>query len=182
MIVRDLRRAADEEFDVVVIGGGIYGASLLREAALRGVSACLCEALDFGGVTSQNSLRILHGGLRYLQTLDLRRFFQSVASRRSAARRFPRLVRQLPCLMPLYGPGLKRPAVMRAALALNDVLSFRRNAGVPRDLGLDRGETLTAIAQKFQCDTGDLADANKIKGPRFAIRPGQKLTLEGCRE
>ena len=62
MIVRDLRRAADEEFDLVVVGGGIYGASLLREAARRGVSACLCEAQDFGGVTSQNSLRILHGG------------------------------------------------------------------------------------------------------------------------
>jgi len=144
MIVRDPRRAADEEFDLVVVGGGIYGASLLREAARRGLSACLCEAQDFGGVTSQNSLRILHGGLRYLQTLDLRRFFQSVAARRSAALRFPRLVRRLPCLMPLYGPGLKRPAVMRAALAMNDLLSFRRNAGVASDLKLDRGETLSA--------------------------------------
>ena len=144
MIVRDPRRAADEEFDLVVVGGGIYGASLLREAARRGVSACLCEARDFGGVTSQNSLRILHGGLRYLQTLDMRRFFQSVAARRSAALRFPRLVRKLPCLMPLYGPGLKRPAVMRAALAMNDLLSFRRNAGVASHLRLDRGETLSA--------------------------------------
>jgi membrane-bound lytic murein transglycosylase D len=51
-----------------------------------------------------------------------------------------------------------------------------------RDYRVRRGETLTAIAQKFQCDTGDLAHANKIKGPRFAIRPGQKLKLEGCRE
>ena len=45
---------------------------------------------------------------------------------------------------------------------------------------MQRGETLTAIAQKFQCDTGDLARTNKIKGPRFAIRPGQKLKLDGC--
>jgi len=51
-----------------------------------------------------------------------------------------------------------------------------------RDYKVQRGETLTAIAQKFQCDTGDLAKANKIKGPRFAIRPGQRLKLEGCRE
>ena len=50
----------------------------------------------------------------------------------------------------------------------------------PRDYRVRRGETLTAIAQKFQCDTGDLAKANKIKGPRFAIRPGQKLKLDGC--
>ena len=52
----------------------------------------------------------------------------------------------------------------------------------PRDYRVQRGETLTAIAQKFQCDTGDLAKANRIKGPRFAIRPGQRLKLEGCGE
>ncbi|GAB3096358.1 transglycosylase SLT domain-containing protein [Lysobacter terrae] len=52
----------------------------------------------------------------------------------------------------------------------------------PRNYRVQRGETLTAIAQKFQCDTGDLAKANKIKGPRFAIRPGQRLKLEGCGE
>ncbi|MFC5578465.1 transglycosylase SLT domain-containing protein [Lysobacter niabensis] len=52
----------------------------------------------------------------------------------------------------------------------------------PRDYRVQRGETLTAIAQKFQCDTGDLAKVNRIKGPRFAIRPGQKLKLDGCSE
>jgi membrane-bound lytic murein transglycosylase D len=50
----------------------------------------------------------------------------------------------------------------------------------PRDYRVQRGETLTAIAQKFQCDTGDLAKVNGIKGPRFAIRPGQRLKLKGC--
>ena len=50
----------------------------------------------------------------------------------------------------------------------------------PRSYRVQRGETLTAIAQKFQCDTGDLAKANRIKGPRFAIRPGQRLKLHGC--
>jgi membrane-bound lytic murein transglycosylase D len=52
----------------------------------------------------------------------------------------------------------------------------------PGSYRVQRGETLTAIAQKFQCDTGDLAKANRIKGPRFAIRPGQKLKLDGCSE
>jgi peptidoglycan lytic transglycosylase D len=52
----------------------------------------------------------------------------------------------------------------------------------PTKYRVQRGETLTVIAQKFQCDAGDLAKANRIKGPRFAIRPGQRLKLEGCRE
>jgi len=55
-----------------------------------------------------------------------------------------------------------------------------KEAKHPRAYKVQRGETLTAIAQKFQCDTGDLAKANKIKGPRFAIRPGQRLKLDGC--
>jgi glycerol-3-phosphate dehydrogenase len=148
MIVRDVARAAHRELDLIIIGGGIYGASLLHEAARRGLSACLCEARDFGSGTSQNSLRILHGGLRYLQTLDLRRFFQSVAARRSVARRFPGLVRPLSCLMPLYGPGLKRPSVMRIALGLNDGLSLRRNAGLARSVHLGAGEILSAAATR----------------------------------
>jgi membrane-bound lytic murein transglycosylase D len=52
----------------------------------------------------------------------------------------------------------------------------------PRDYRVQRGETLTVIAQRFQCDTGELARVNKIKGPRFALRPGQKLKLDGCGE
>jgi membrane-bound lytic murein transglycosylase D len=51
-----------------------------------------------------------------------------------------------------------------------------------RHYSVQRGETLTSIARKFQCSTGDLAEANKIKAPRYAIRPGQRLKLEGCRQ
>jgi membrane-bound lytic murein transglycosylase D len=50
----------------------------------------------------------------------------------------------------------------------------------PTSYTVKRGETLTAIAQKFQCDMGDLAKANKLKAPRYSIRPGQKLKLNGC--
>jgi glycerol-3-phosphate dehydrogenase len=130
MIVRNLPAATQRQFDVVVIGGGIYGVSLLQEAARRGLSACLCEAADFGGGTSWNTLRIVHGGLRYLQTMDLGRFLQSVAARRRVVRQFPTLLRPLQCLMPLYGRGMKRMAVMRMALLANDLLSARRNVGV----------------------------------------------------
>jgi glycerol-3-phosphate dehydrogenase len=144
MILRDLQAASRREFDLIVVGGGIYGVSLLREAALRGLSACLCEAADFGGATSWNSLRIVHGGLRYLQTLDLRRFFQSVAARRQFARQYPSLVQPLPCLMPLYGQGMKRASVMRMALLMNDVLSSHRNGGLRPEAWLPAGRVVDA--------------------------------------
>lgn len=148
MIIRDLKKASGREFDLVVIGGGIYGVSVLREAARCGLSACLCEAADFGGETSWNSLRIVHGGLRYLQTLDLRRFFQSVAARRRIALQFPTLVRPLRCLMPLYGQGLKRASVMRMALRANDLLSAHCNDGLQHEIWLPPGELLDAAATR----------------------------------
>ena len=83
----------------------------------------LVERGDFGGETSFQSLRIVHGGLRYLQALDLPRFFESVRERRWFLRTFPELVTPLPCLMPLYGEGLRRQGVLGAALCANDLLS-----------------------------------------------------------
>ena len=148
MIARDIAAAARREFDLVVVGGGIYGVSLLREAARRGLAACLCEAGDFGGGTSWNSLRIVHGGLRYLQTMDLQRFFQSVSARRRMARQFPTLIRPLDCLMPLYGQGMKRVSVMRIALLMNDVLSGHRNKGVAAAVRLPGGGVLDAAATR----------------------------------
>jgi glycerol-3-phosphate dehydrogenase len=142
VIERALERAARTEYDLVVVGGGVYGVALLLEAARRGVSACLCEAADFGGGTSANSLRIVHGGLRYLQTFNLRRFWQSVGARRATAADFPELVRPLSCLMPLYGRGLARPSVLRLALAANDGLSLQRNRGLRGDRRIPRGALL----------------------------------------
>ncbi len=146
MITGDIERVSQENYDLVIAGGGIYGAALLLEAAKCGLKACLFEAQDFGGGTSGNSLRILHGGLRYLQTMDLRRFYQSVAARRWFARTFPALVQPLTCLMPLYGRGLKRRSVMWFALFANDLLSASRNSQVPDALQINRGRTLDAEA------------------------------------
>ena len=145
-IVREPESAAARSWDLLVVGGGIYGAALTLEAARRGLSTLLVERDDFGGATSGNSLRIVHGGLRYLQSLDLPRFFESVAERRWFLRHFPDLVEPLPCLMPLYSPprggALRRPAAFRLALAASDLLSRRRNEGVRRDREIPPGRLL----------------------------------------
>ncbi len=144
MIRRDPEQAGSRPHDLIVIGAGIYGVAMTLEAARRGLRVVLVERDDFGGATSWNSLRILHGGLRYLQTLDLPRFFDSVVERRWFCRHFPELVAPLPCLMPLYGRGMKRPSVFNVALKMNDALSFRRNAGVASDRRLPGGRVLSA--------------------------------------
>lgn len=143
-IIRDPVSAAKVTYDLIVLGGGIYGAMLSLEASRRRLRPLLLERDDFGAATSFNSLRIVHGGLRYLQNLDLHRFRESVSERRWFLKTFPGLVKPMPCLMPLYGRGLYRPSVLRAALCLNDVLSRKRNQDVHPDRHLPPGKVIDA--------------------------------------
>lgn len=143
-IRRDPAAASRQTYDVIVVGGGVQGIMIALEAARRGLRPLLLERGDFGGATSWSSLRIIHGGLRYLQSMNLRRFAESVAERRWFLRHFPDLVRPLPCLMPLYGRGVKSPAVMRLALLANDVLSATRNVGVDPTARLPTGRLIDA--------------------------------------
>jgi glycerol-3-phosphate dehydrogenase len=143
IIERDVSKAAASAFDLIIVGGGVYGVMLALEAGMRGQRALLLEKEDFGGATSLNHLRTVHGGLRYLQSLDLPRFFESVSERRWFLANFPALVQVLPCLMPLYGRGLKRSSIMGSAMLLNDSLGLARNAGVAPAKRLPRGRLVS---------------------------------------
>lgn len=147
-LVRDPADVARQTWDLIVVGGGIQGVALTLEAARRGLATLLVERDDFGGATTWSSLRIVHGGLRSLQNLDLARYRESVAERRWFLRHFPDLVAPLPCLMPLYDPPrggrLRRRSVFRLALAANRFLSRRRNRGVRLDRHLPPGRVLDA--------------------------------------
>lgn len=116
---------------------------LAVQATARQLRPLLLECDDFGGRTSFNSLRIIHGGLRYLQTMDLPRYVESVRERRWFLSEFSEFVQPLGCLMPLYGRGLKRKSVLRIALWLNDILSAGRNSGLPEANRLPDGRVVT---------------------------------------
>lgn len=145
--VDDLARGV---WDLVVVGGGIYGAMVHLEAARAGLRSLLVERGDFGGATSASSLRIVHGGLRYLKDLDVARSIESTRERQWYLAALPHLVEQLPCLLPLYGKGSRRVHVLKAALAANDAIAAAVRhvdsalADVPRGYVLDAGGVLDA--------------------------------------
>ena len=144
VLKRDLPALTDREFDVLVIGGGIYGAWTVWDATLRGLSAALIDRDDFGAATSSNNFKLVHGGLRYLQHLDVKRMRESIREQRALRRVAPHLVQPMPCLVPTYGSGLRGRAAMRVAMLLNDLISFDRNRGVSDALRLAGGRILSA--------------------------------------
>ncbi|HEX6260580.1 MAG TPA: FAD-dependent oxidoreductase [Woeseiaceae bacterium] len=123
-------------FDAVVAGGGIYGILLALEGASRGERVLLVERDDFGGGTTSNHMRTIHGGLRYLQSLNVRRAIVSNRQRQWWLRYFPDLIRPMPCLMPLYGEGLRRPQTFRAAFALSRLLGLHDRSDAGRRTGV----------------------------------------------
>ena len=127
---RDLSRLTDSEFDLVVIGGGIFGACAAWDAAQRGLSVALIDRGDFCSATSANHLKMVHGGIRYLQHGDIYRLRQSSGERRAFLRIAPHLVRPLPVVIPTYGHGMKGKAVLRTGMAIYDLLAADRNQGI----------------------------------------------------
>jgi len=130
-------------FDVLVIGAGVYGAAVAWEASSRGLSVALVEREDFGSKTSANSLKIIHGGLRYLQTLDFARMRHSIFERKTMLRIAPHLVHPLPCLMPTDRSLGKGRAALGVAMKLNDFVSRDRNAGQDTQKFLPNGRLLS---------------------------------------
>lgn len=143
MIGRNPNENSHIHYDAIIIGGGIYGIMLSLSAAKRGLKTLLLEKKDFGGETSYNHLKILHGGFRYLQNLDMVRFFESVGERKWFMQNFPGLLRSLPCLIPLYNKGIYRKSIFRAALKVNDILSYKRNQGLT-EVYLPSGKIISA--------------------------------------
>jgi glycerol-3-phosphate dehydrogenase len=129
--------------DVLIVGGGIYGAALAREAATRGLKTALVEQADFCSGTSANSLKIIHGGLRYLQQADLPRVFESIRERSILLRTAPHLASPVPCLMPTRGFLMKSRPVMAIGMLANDILSCHRNRHLDPLRRIPNGTTLS---------------------------------------
>lgn len=124
---RDLKKMSTTDYDLVIVGGGITGASTAWDAALRGLKVALLEKDDFAHATTSGSSKLVHGGLRYLVNGEFRLVRESLRERRIWENVAPHMVHPLPFVLPTYGWGMSGPIVMGIGLALYDLLSFDRN-------------------------------------------------------
>ncbi|HEX9531029.1 MAG TPA: glycerol-3-phosphate dehydrogenase/oxidase [Acidimicrobiales bacterium] len=98
-----LARLRDEDFDVLVVGGGVTGCGIALDAAARGLRTALVERDDFASGTSSKSSKLIHGGLRYLQQKEYRLVYENLSERQRLLDNAPHLVSPLPFLIPLFG-------------------------------------------------------------------------------
>ncbi len=127
-------------FDAIIIGAGINGVGIARDAAMRGLRVLLLDKGDVAGGTSSWSTRLIHGGLRYLEHGELGLVRESLRERETLLRIAPHLVRPLPMLIPIYGRQKRGALLIRAGMLAYDLLSFDKT--LPRHRMLSRAETL----------------------------------------
>jgi glycerol-3-phosphate dehydrogenase len=142
-----LRRLADEEFDVLVVGGGVTGAGVALDAASRGFHTALVEKGDLASGTSSKSSKMVHGGIRYLQQREFRLVYENLAERQRLLDNAPHLVSPLPFLIPLFGrDGVVAKTVARSyasALWLYDLTGGWRIG--ERHRQIDKDEALAHL-------------------------------------
>ncbi len=143
-MIRGRAALGEQTFDLLVVGGGVYGLTIAYDAAQRGLSVALIERRDFGSGSSFNHARTIHGGLRYLQSLDVARSRESIRERRTLARIAPHAVKPMPFVLPLTDSLTKGPLAMRAGMALDAIVGRDRNDDVPESLWLPAGEVVSA--------------------------------------
>lgn len=124
---RDIVGIRNNDFDILIIGGGITGAAIAYEAASRGSSVALFEKNDFGGATSAATSKMIHGGLRYLAKMELRLVRESLRERRILTNIAPNFVHPSPYILTAYKNGKTPGWMLKVAMILYDLLSFDKN-------------------------------------------------------
>lgn len=132
-----LAALASEQFDVLIVGGGVVGSGALLDAASRGLRVALIEQTDIAAGTSGRSSRLIHGGLRYLEQLHFGLVAEALEERARLIRLAPHLVRLEPFLFPIYGWPLVHQGFYGSGIFLYDLLGSRHGAGFARHMRPD---------------------------------------------
>jgi glycerol-3-phosphate dehydrogenase len=187
---RSLKSLQDTEFDLLIAGAGMFGACAAWEAALRGYRVALIEREDFCSGVSANSYKIVHGGIRYIQHLDVPRVRSSCQERSSLLRIAPHLVHPLPIAIPTYGYGLSGKFFLATGMYLYDALTADRNRSigdVKRQIPWTRLMSRDAILEKFPglnknglTGATVFSDAQIYNPPRLVLAFLQSAALKGA--
>ena len=132
--MRDLAQIQQTNYDVIIIGGGINGAGVARDAALRGLKTILIEKEDFAGGSSSWSTRLIHGGLRYLEYFEFPLVREALKEREVLLRTAPHLVKPLLLTIPIYGDRSRPYWKIWAGMILYDIFSFDKTLPLHRML------------------------------------------------
>jgi glycerol-3-phosphate dehydrogenase len=201
-VKRDIARLKSEEFDLLVIGGGINGCAIARDASLRGAKVALIEKDDFACGASGKSTKIIHGGIRYLEQCNLNLIYEALHERGILLRTAPNLVWPLEFIIPVY-KGDPRPLIMmRTGVFIYDMLAGRANINCHRPLKkdelmlLERGVTSKGLRGGVLYRDAQMDDirlcldnaisayqagccaANKVEAEGFIKRGGQAAGVE----
>ena len=133
----------DTDFELIVVGAGINGAGIARDAAMRGLRVLLVDKGDIGGGTSAASTRLIHGGLRYLEHFEFGLVRESLRERETLLRIAPHLVQPLPITIPIYTQSRRGRAAIRAGMIAYDLLSVGKS--LPRHRMQSAAETLREL-------------------------------------
>jgi glycerol-3-phosphate dehydrogenase len=150
LMQRALSELSDQQFDILIIGGGAAGAAIAREACIRGFKTALIERDDFGAATSAHCFKVVHGGIRYTQHGDIRRMRASCLERAILLRIAPHLVSTLPFVIPTYGRGKGSRWFLGSGMLLYDLLTRDYNALVTDPCRKIRGTQFLSRSETLQ--------------------------------
>jgi glycerol-3-phosphate dehydrogenase len=163
--------------DLLIVGGGINGVGIARDAAGRGMRVMLCEQGDLGCATSSASSKLVHGGLRYLEQLEFRLVAEALREREVLLRAAPHLVHPMRFMMP-HTPGLRPAWVIRTGLFLYDVLARRET--LPRSSSVDLTREARANGLQPQYVRGYAYSDCRVDDARLVIANARAARAAGA--
>src|SRR6185369_6010003 len=169
---------SDTQYDLLVVGAGINGAGIARDAAGRGLSVLIVEKGDLASATSQWSTKLIHGGLRYLEQYEFRLVRESLAEREVVLRQAPHIVEPLSFVLP-HEPHLRPAWMLRAGLFMYDHLGRREI--LPGSFGVDLARTPWGAGLKAKFGKGFVYSDARVDDARLVVFNVMDASLRGAK-
>ncbi len=183
--IPDRLEAMDQQWDAIIIGGGITGAGIFRDLAIQGYQVLLIDQNDFGFGTSSRSSKLIHGGLRYLANAQFRVTYESVRERENLQKQYPDLVRPLQFLLPIYDRYKYGASFFKAGIGIYDLFGSKWSHGSYTSAQIDANFSnlnhagLNAVLYYYDAEVDDSRLVYRVLSDGFA-HGGIALNYSKC--